>query len=884
MMIWLPFLFLPTQVDPAIEHRYSETVFETSFDQACDTNYDKWPDNWTRRKGTGFPEYVNIRIDDSESAESRCLRVELDGGGAIAYSPPIEIDSLFNYVFRGQIKTEGLTHNVAYFSLSFLDREQRKKETYTSEKLTTASEWRDLVIGPLIPEDPDVELAVIGLHLVPTMQSDLTGAAMFDNIRLARLPDMTLETDQAGNLYHEPGPARITCTVSGMPRPDAPVRFELVGVNGQTLARDELKLSKYSQFDGFSALDARLSSDHTLLSSDHTLPFHDHSGYVGRVTWCPRLPGHGFFTVRASLGNDDKATLQRTAPLVVLENPDKQRKGEFGWSIPRHDSELSDDALVSLLQAANASWVKYPIWYDPRDAEGESQRLADLADRFSDTDIEMVGVLDTPSEQARKALWKKERLTAAEAVLEADMWRSTIDKLLAKFSLKIQWWQLGADGNESFVDYHGLTPKLSRLRSHLRRFGQRVRLGVAWQWMHDVPECSAPPWDFLAMTESPPFTHEELSTHATHSEMENVPHWVTLRPLPRDTYDTHSRARDLILRMITAKVNGVDAIFAGDVLNPSHGLVNTDGTPNELFPPWCIASRMLSGAEYMGSLQLPHGSPNHVFARDGKAILAVWNQDAVTESIYLGEDVVQIDPWGRQTALANAGESSSNQSQDVAVGPLPTFVKGLNLAVARWRLNVTFDPDRLDSKFGHVQSSNYRFKNTFDQSVRGTMKLQVPDVWDARNSYLRFKLGNDKELQRDFDVLLQTNASSGPQPVSLVFNVFADREYEFKVHRTIHVGMADLAAKLDTWLDRDGKLIVKQHLINQTDQRLDFNCYLFIPGRRRMRMQVFDIGPGQVTQTYTLRNGKELLGESLWLRVEELKGKRLYNYHVEVQP
>ena len=72
--------------------------------------------------------------------------------------------------------------------------------------------------------------------------------------------------------------------------------------------------------------------------------------------------------------------------------------------------------------------------------------------------------------------------------------------------------------------------------------------------------------------------------------------------------------------------------------------------------------------------------------------------------------------------------------------------------------------------------------------------------------------------------------------------------------------------------------------MNLTQRRLDFNCYLFAPGRRRMRIQVFDIGPGRVTHTFALHNGKELLGKSLWLRVEELSSGQLQNYHVVAQP
>lgn len=877
-MIWLPLLLLPARLDSSIEQQYSETVFETKFDQSSDTNYDNWPDGWTRRKGTGFPHYVKIEIDDNGgmSNQSQCLRIELNGGGAIAYTPPIEINPVFNYVFQGQIKTEGLKHNLAFFTISFFDRERTERETYTSDKLTTTSGWQELRIGPLIPENPDVELAVIGLHLVPTIQSDLTGAAMFDNIRFARLPNMTLETEHPDNMYRKPGTTPITYTVSGIKQPKAPVQFELVGVNGRILDSEQLKLSQCSQ-------------------SDDPLPHHKHfspggsssvpagSGYVGCVTWRPRLPDYGYFTVRASLGKNGKVTLQKSTSLVVLQRPDLQRKGEFGWSIARKNAKLPGKKLVSLLQTANASWVKYPIWYAPRDAEAETERIGALADQLSATEIEMVGVLDQPPEKACKAIWKKDHLTAAEAVLEPDTWGLTIDKLLVEFSLKIQWWQLGADGDDSFIDFNGLQTKLTKLRSHLRRFGQRVRLGMAWRWTHEVPQWSAPPWDFMAMSESPSFTQKELSTYVSHSEAESVPRWVTLRPLPRENYDSLTRARDLILRMIAAKVEGAQAIFTADVFDPSRGLVNTDGSPNDLFLPWCITSRMLSGADYLGSLQLPHGSTNHLFARDGQAVLAVWNQTPVTESLYLGNDVVQIDPWGRKTVLSDS-EQPTDEPQEVAAGPLPTFVTGLNLAVARWRLSTTFKPDQLVSKFGHYQSSSYQFKNTFAQGLGGTVKLDGPDVWDVRNSNLRFKLGNDEEFQRDFSVLLHTHASSGPQPVSLDFEVFAKKEHRFKVFRTIDVGMGDLVAELNTWVDKKGSLIVEQHLMNQTDQRFDLNCYLFIPGRRRMRMQVFDIGPGHVTQTYTLRNGRELLGKSLWLRVEELKGDRLYNYHVVAKP
>ena len=92
--------------------RYTETVFATDFERAADMNYDGWPDNWTRRRGKGFPPYVEIRIVENVSdapGPGQALRIQLDGGGGIAYSPVIEISSRFTYVFEGKIRTRGLT-------------------------------------------------------------------------------------------------------------------------------------------------------------------------------------------------------------------------------------------------------------------------------------------------------------------------------------------------------------------------------------------------------------------------------------------------------------------------------------------------------------------------------------------------------------------------------------------------------------------------------------------------------------------------------------------------------------------------------------------------------------------------------------------------------
>ena len=161
--VLLPLLIVAITPDaPPIEARYPEavTVFHCTFDASWDKNFDQWPDAWTRRRGRGFPHYVRIKINPQPSPQGdRCLRIELDGGGAVAYSPPIQVDPLFGYVLEGYLKTEGLNHDRAYFSVTLLDEQRQRLETFYSRKVRQTPGWQKLRLGPIAPGSGDARLA-----------------------------------------------------------------------------------------------------------------------------------------------------------------------------------------------------------------------------------------------------------------------------------------------------------------------------------------------------------------------------------------------------------------------------------------------------------------------------------------------------------------------------------------------------------------------------------------------------------------------------------------------------------------------------------------------------------------------------------------------------
>ena len=125
-------------------------VFHCTFDESWDQNYDDWPDGWSRRRGKGYPEYISVKIVPAEDALSagRCLQIDLDGGAAVAYTPPIRITPLHSYILQGAVDTSGIEFDQASLSLTLLDENNERLETYSSDQVGRLPGWTSLNSGP----------------------------------------------------------------------------------------------------------------------------------------------------------------------------------------------------------------------------------------------------------------------------------------------------------------------------------------------------------------------------------------------------------------------------------------------------------------------------------------------------------------------------------------------------------------------------------------------------------------------------------------------------------------------------------------------------------------------------------------------------------------
>lgn len=882
--------------------RKAREVFYCDFNKSWDKNFDAWPDGWTRQRGAAFPHYVKMLISDEPSpVGNRCLRIDLDSGAAIAYSPAVEISPRFGYVLEGQLKTESLKHDRAFISLTFLDGKQRRLKTYYSQVYQSSNGWEKIRLGPIDVNNQLARYAVVGFHLQPLggvyadfapsdatadgaevlagslPAMDLVGAAMFDDIRLSHLPRVVLSTNSPQGIIDVNYPVKVKCRVSGFSHAAPAVEFVLVDHAGREIARRQCQSDPGDET-------RRIES---LLDDFSTEP----DGREASASWEPPLTGPGFYRVRAELAGAEP--LREEISFVVADLRSGTPNTQFGWSLPRGDEPVPLAELPHLMSSLGVGHVKYPLWYGKDCPADRIEALSLFAERVDSMGIALVGVLDNPPPEVAAALGDNRNPRAVDIfTAAANSWLPSLQVVLTQLADRVEWWQLGGDRDASFAECVDLQASFAKVKAELDRVDYDVSLGIPWNCSSRLPRSdrAAPAWRVVALADDPPSTPEQLGAYLrgfNHSQaaggradadFEETKLAVSLQPLERGRYDATARINDLLQRMMAAAIDGADCVTIIDPFDPHDGLFEENGMPGELLLPWRTAVKMLEGRRYLGEMQLPNHSQTRIFYRGDEAVLVVWNERPCAETVYLGDDVYQIDVWGRKTQVSLAGDE-----QVLQVGPTPSFVVGLNKNVCLWRTALDLEITRIPCLPGLKIDNRLHFKNTFPQAVSGKITITADRSWNIKPAETIFKLAGAEKSGHDFTLMLPFDVNAGRYDVRLDCTVNAEKVWHFNVYRTIEIGLGDVYMEHSLEIDAGGNLCVKQRFVNNSPQPVSFRCSLSAPGRRMMTTYLENLPPGEKINTYILPNGKELIGKTLRLRGEEIGGRRRLNYEFVAQ-
>ncbi|MEM9351451.1 MAG: NEW3 domain-containing protein [Planctomycetota bacterium] len=846
-------------------HPDAVVVYECNFTR--DVNYDNWPDKWRRHYSTDHPRYVDVLLEDDETAQAgRCLTVHMNGGSALVSGPLASMSRKFSYAMEARIRASGIQYARSRVRLDFCNDKHEVLSSFPSEWVQNTNGWVNLHIGPVKDANPDATLARFTLEVERGQHADLEGEVAIDDIWIARLPKMSVVTGSPFNVYDDPSKVMVTCSLSGIREQDPDILFELLDASSHIKSKSSLQIQ------------GKLITEKRSKASEIVDPDSQRKSYEGSTSWHPPIKTHGFYRVRVTMQTDRGRMDQRIKSIAVVPPLTKPDRGEFGWSLAGQDIPLSFEHLRLLLPRAAVSWVKLPVWYGQSEPE-RGDELVVFTELLGADEIEVVGVVDRPPSDLELGQKVDRSITIADLLsVEPSSWLPSLDAVLTRLSLRVRWWQFGLDDDTSFADFNDLETEIRKLRSQLFRFGQDVNIGFGWPWNESTESERTATWEFQQFSASPALTGQELGTYLQLPKREQTLRWVLVEPLSRQHYSLEDRSRDLVDQMLAAKIHGAEGIFISRPFDSDKGIMETEGTPGELFLPWRTTAFLLSGAEYLGQIRLKGDSENRLFqTTDGRVLMVVWNRNPTTEEIFLGDDrsVQQLDIWGRVKPHKTRGAR-----QLIEVSPQPTFVVGVNPHVAKMRLSVGFESPRIPSVFGIAHRNQIVITNNFKQGAGGTVELQGPDGWQIVPQKIEFKLAAGETTRRPFEVVLPFNADSGDAPITATLRFVADTDYEFSVFRNLEVGDAEIELDVHTRLTDDGNLIIEQRMINHSGEFLDFKCSLYAESRRRQQMRVFKLGPEYDLKTYRYANGKELLGKELWLRIEEVDGPRVFNHRI----
>ncbi|MEN0110429.1 MAG: hypothetical protein AAF805_06860, partial [Planctomycetota bacterium] len=896
-------------------------------DERWDVNYDAWPDRWSRVYDDEHPQYVRMRIEpleDASEGSGRRMVIRPDGASARLRSPPIHVMPKFSYKLRFRIRVADSPNTATRVRMAFRSARGKLRELRQTAPIPADGVWRDMELGDFQPSDRDVNHMVIHVDCERGARGDLNAEVSIADLRLYRLPSIKIQTDSRYNVYTDPSDVRVTCTLSGIRKQNPEIHFQLLDATNRSIGDG-----------GRLELNGQVIHVKRTRASDIVDGFgSDKSSYEGAIDWRPPIRDYGFYRVRVGMFSAETGQPigegRSISLAVVRPELETSETGEFGWGLPAADRPLEFGQLQELLPRVGVKRVKLPVWFHPGDEE-RGDALLRFAEQLSARGIDTIGMLEDPTPRIADPLTTAPS-PPIQSLLSADpsVWTPRLDHVIAKLALRIRWWQLGADGDTSFVGYDEVVDRLRAIRNQMFRFGQDIRLAIGWRWDHARAWREPLSWDGEQMAGRETLDAEGLDAAMAAAPPAAEQRWVLVEPPPveeppfsRDLLEegedaeTHAwrvrehqrRVRDFVEQIIVAKVRGADGVFVANPFSGSSdpselrtGVMNDDGTPGELLLPWRTCARLLGGAKHIGSVRMPYGSENWLFRRpDGRVVMVLWNLSAETEEanstpidevLYVGEDATIVDIWG-----GNATPGRRGFRQVIPVGRMPRFVLGVNEAIARWRMAVAFESRGMASVFGTPTPNSLTFRNNFGQGVGGRVRLVVPtsddadpalsmhtaEEWSVTPLEHRVSLVAEEEARLPFEVTLR-EASYGDQLVRVDFDIQADRPYRFSAWRDLSVGTGEIQLDVIARLSDDGRLEIEQRMRKTDGPPADFKCLLYAYNRRRKRSQVFQLGPEVDKKRYLFTSGEDLVGREMRLRIEEVDGRRVLIHNFMVDP
>lgn len=800
------------------------------------------PIYWSRVSSPGYPAYTRGRfVTDICHSQFTSFRMDLDGGNcAYEYEPRrIQIEPAFDYCLEGWVRTQGLKQSQARLGLWFTDQQGRKvegSEVHTPEVGGT-TEWTLVQVhispqadGAGRPFNGRPRYAALSMEAVGRESQDIGARAWFDDLRLYRIPRLSMRLSSGRMMYTQGEPVVAELSADGLLARSFPGRLTVRDDRGKIVQEQEASLVPTE------------------------------SGAARLAVTLRELPP-GAYHVNYGIPGDASKVLCRQASFAVFAPPSgpESLRGK-GFGVADITGITGSETLVDLLSQVSPRMVKIPLWLSATQAtelERGNPVLETVLNKLRLRGVNFVGVFAEPPEYIRRQVTDDIRGMTDLLAMKEELWQRPISYTVSRYAGIISAWQIGKDGDPSVTRLQTEPQTLEPAAKQIDRLTAGVPLGVPWPALYAWPTTFPARVDFLALRIGPEILPEQIQEYLSGQTAAGSPRvFLTIEPIPQSGHDPDERLFDFVSRVLAAKRAGVEEIFFGRLVDAESGLMRAADEPSELLVVARTLSDVLGGTRFAGWMPLENTPTAMVFERaDGSEIICLWKEHGargIKEPLLLGDNLVQIDLWGNRTPVAQVQSVAS-----VELTALPIFITNIDPQISRTRRSFRFRGGSIPSAYRRHQTA-IEFTNGFGRGVSGYVELHVPEGWNVDPTIIKFNLSEGERFVQPMVVTVPYNETVGEKEFLAEFHIDAKSLYRFVAVARTRFEMPTGRTRASVFQE-GATLVIEQEVTNTVDQPMNYQAYVQIPGLPMLNHFVPRLKPGEtIVKRYVLPYAKNL--------------------------
>ena len=835
-------------------------VHRFDFNERGMGNLDDVPMYWLPLRPEGFPGFADGSFDFEVGATAPPSFYLNCNGRNVAYQYvgadlPVRANSEYRIAFA--LKPHNLRHARACVSAYFVDKQgdlllhTMARSRYVGGE-SEPDDWIPLVLMlPAAPREAEsIALSIWVLQEPQWRESvpkarhiprvDVHAGVWVDDIVVRTLPRVELSTSAPGNVLAPGEPHYIRIILADTEKAGLVGRLSIKAADGGLVQALPLGVS----VDEF--------VEPTLVPVDHLVP-----GYYKAVLEV--LAGETIVTTR-------QLAFAKLAPLPV-----DGRSNARPFGVVVHPQTRSDAASeLALLRNQLVRSVKLPIW------TGLAEDLATPMQR-KETDrmyLELItegfavtGVLfGAPSAIVRRD-GPYQRTLIDLLSDQPGAWDEHLAVAAAPYASFVRSWQIGSDDGPHPLDRKKIATAVSQLREAMRRFISSPLLAMS-ETTAVSPSAERLPVEHISLNIGSEIPSAWMGRVLEESKGKYARVAAYIEPLPTDRYRRLPRLADWAQRLITARFEGADTVFAPQTWRVRKSSRATVTEPTEEYVILRTIAGLIGSATPGQRVSIAPGVVCMAFHDGRKTVLAMWDPSAPAGgreyAIQLGKADRQFDLWGQSSSLQRDGDGRHL----VQLSSLPVIVPNVERWLIDFRTSLSIAPRHIESGT-EVSDHEIELVHLGHAPISGEMTLQAPPGWKISPKNLSFSLMPQRT--EHFSVRATYPHNEVAETKQIVAQVrLITGSYYLEIPLAVEFGLQDVEVS-GMIVTEKNDVILRHTVTNHTDETLHFRGVVQARGRQRQYRPLANLRPGD-TQTveYRFSNATDLTGSTVRLGLREV--------------